>query len=179
MIKIFSKKKNFEEVVSIITAISISKSSPLEKWLSDLTSRNLAELYLNNFVYCWLYLVDNKLTEKGTRGVEHIALYTFTAYQSIRPIIPEMNEGPFIELFKDRLEMLKGELTNFRKTMLLAKQYFPSYYFGRILEYPLENNEFYLEEYYSTDEWSSYELTNMFPHQMNFLQEYLDKYLKP
>lgn len=164
-----------EEVTSKIIRISTSKDSPLEKWIDELENENLAELYINHFAYAWLYIQDNNLLEMNDENVKH---YFVRAYQEVHKLAPNIEVDSFYEIYTDRFQNLKKELSMVRKEQFSGLGYFPSYFYGRLLNYPLKSNPINSIEFKYDGHWNDTDLAGMFTHHINHLQDNLNETFK-
>ncbi len=153
-----------------IIRIATNKESPLEKWL-DLEDENVAELYLFHFAYGWLFIQDNKIVEMKDESIQYYLSEVYVVLLQISPL----EAGLFFELFSDRFKNLARELAEFRKTQTLLGT-FPNYFYSRICKYPLLNNEIGNFQFQHED-WNEIELSGMFAHQINYLQDNLKQFI--
>ena len=158
---------NIEILTEKVLEILTRGKSPLEKWL-DLKKRNVAELYIFHIVYGWLFIKENKIIGMSNENTKYYFFYSFLTIQKTEPGI-EIND--FYAIFTDRFERFGVELSIVRKNQLS----FPNYFYSRICQYPLLNNEF--NTTFKHEIWGEIELSDMFAHQINYLEDNLKRSL--
>lgn len=152
-----------EKVIEILT----TGESPLEKWL-DIEKNNLAELYTFHIIYGWFFIQEQELIEMSE---ENIKQYFVRAFLRIKRLEPSLEISNFFPLYSDRFQKFGEELSMVRNNHLS----FPNYFYSRVCQYPLQNNNFSTK--YRHPIWSEIELIDMFAHQINHLQNSLNKLL--
>jgi len=152
-----------EKVLEILTR----GGSPLEKWL-DLKKKNIAELYIFHIIYGWLYIQENELIGMTNENTKHYFVYSFL---SLKKIMPDLEINDFFAIYSDRFKKFGAELVEQRKNQLA----FPNYFYSRICQYPLMNTEF--NTTFKHEIWSETELSDMFAHQINHLENNLKRSL--
>lgn len=158
---------NIEILTEKVLEILTRGKSPLEKWL-DLEKRNIAELYTFHIVYGWLFIKENKLIGMSNENTKHYFVYSFL---SLNKIVPELEINDFYTIYTDRFKRFGAELSIVRENKLS----FPNYFYSRICQYPLLYNEF--NTTFKHEIWSKTELSDMFAHQINHLEDNLNRSL--
>ena len=162
------KTENEEKTIRIIVdAISI-ENSPLLSWI-DLDEKQQAELCFFHFAYGWLFMQDYNLIEAKA---DKIKLYSKYCFLVMRRVYPSIDFETYFELFVDRFVKHREEISMIRGSSLNSSDRFPKYLFSRILFHPLEIETIEFATFNGT-EWSTFELSDMYAHQVNYLEQKL------
>lgn len=175
MFKLFSKKRDINEVLEKITLISQSPSNPLEEHF-EFSKLQREEFFLTNMLYCIMYVFSNKVVKRNNEN--GAKLVTFI-YLQLKDKGMDMDYDNFIELAKFRNEIYLNEIGEVRATMLKPKRTFPKDYYSRLLDKPMSKDVIVDYSKYEKMDFSneSY-LYGIYGVQINFLRKELEKSFK-
>ncbi|HQB77705.1 MAG TPA: hypothetical protein PLJ52_05115 [Tenuifilaceae bacterium] len=161
-------KRNPEIIVSSISVKIRIDDSPILKWI-DFNEDQKAELFFFHITYGWLFMQDYKLIEGKS---DNIYLYAKYCFIEMMKIIPNLDFEYFFELFINRFQNHRDELSKVRGSSIDSMERFPEYFFTQILYHPLMAipNDDTIFEY---EKWSQMELADMYAHQVNFIEKKL------
>jgi hypothetical protein len=150
--------------------ISFSSESPISKWI-PLSEKGKLDLAIFNLCYCWKYILENDLCPISDQEVKY---FIFGSYMDFNKKISGFEVDDYYEIYESHYLLLSDELKKFRMNQNDIIQYFPTDFYSSICNFPLEikqNIPFNGEDIH----WSEIELSDMFAHQVNFLEDELEK----
>jgi hypothetical protein len=163
-------KSNSEQIISLVSVKINLEDSPILKWI-DFEEEKKAELFFFHITYGWLFMQDYKLIDGNS---DNIHLYAKYCYLGTLKIIPKFDFERFFELFVNRFQNHRDEISKVRNSSLNSMDRFPEYFFKQILFYPLmpvpDDNVIF--EY---EKWSQMELADIYAHQVNYIERKLNK----
>jgi hypothetical protein len=149
--------------------ISFSSESPISKWIR-LSAKGKLDLAIFNLCYCWKYVLENGICPIGDQEVKYFIL---GSYKEFNNKISGFDVDEYYEIFENHYLLLGDELKKFRISQHEIVQYFPSAFYSSICNFPLVTKQNFL---FNGDDlqWSDIELSDMFAHQINFLEDELE-----
>lgn len=172
MFGIFNKKSD-KEIINLLSKNCSLNDTPLISWF-DLDNDQKGELILFNSVYIWYYILDKNLIKEQNNNI--VYQYFSLCLAKIEEYSEGISAELFFDLFENRFKIHSNELIRYRENQSNARLYFPSVFYSRLFFQPLTNDPITSVRIFS-EEWSEHDLSDMYAHHINYLQNLCEKTL--